>query len=372
MTAPDLDQSRPNGSLHPYGEGELFGKGKHLLSVSQFDRPTLVDLFTLADTVAPIAQRQLGRGDRQLATGQTVCSVLDGAVLGSLFFEPSTRTRLSFESAFLRLGGEVTTTTGFTFSSMAKGESIEDTSRVVSGYSDVLVVRHPDEGSVAQFAAASVVPVINAGDGAGEHPSQALLDLYTLEKELGQRGGTVDGSTIAVVGDLRHGRTVHSLLKLLTVYRDVSVRLFAPESLELPDETARHLTSAGHRLTVCDTVVEALRGADAVYTTRVQRERITGEVPASIQGNLIDRSVLAEADALDIVIMHPLPRDSRHDAYDLSSDVDDLPGLAIFHQTDNGVNVRMAIFLTALGCSPEMVRVTTKQRPWDATLHWNR
>ncbi len=182
-----------------------FGAGRHLLSVQQFDRESLQALFGLADLVRPIAERR------------SVCTVLDGAVLGSLFFEPSTRTRLSFESAFLRLGGEVTTTTGFTFSSMAKGESIADTSRVVSGYSDVLVVRHPDEGSVAEFAAASVVPVVNAGDGAGEHPSQALLDVYTLDSELARRGKSWSGCTIAIVGDLKYGRTVHSLMKLMAL-----------------------------------------------------------------------------------------------------------------------------------------------------------
>ncbi|WP_203567240.1 aspartate carbamoyltransferase [Aestuariimicrobium ganziense] len=337
-----------------------FETGRHLLSVQQFDRSRLHELFALADVVTPIAQR---RG---------VCTVLDGAVLGSLFFEPSTRTRLSFESAFLRLGGEVTTTTGFTFSSMAKGESIADTSRVVSGYSDVLVVRHPDEGSVAEFAAHSVVPVINGGDGAGEHPSQALLDTYTLKRELEARGTGIDHATVAVVGDLKYGRTVHSLIKLLAVYEGLHFQVFSPPSLELPPEIAHYATLRGHRVTEYDTVVEAICGADVVYATRVQRERMTEEVAASgaLQGNLIDRRVLMEADALDIIIMHPLPRDSRADAFDLSNDVDDLPGLSIFTQTDNGLVVRMAIFLTALGCSPDTVRATTKQRPWDATLRW--
>ncbi|MDR0960720.1 MAG: aspartate carbamoyltransferase [Propionibacteriaceae bacterium] len=350
----------------------LFEQGRHLLSVDQFDRGTLRRLFDLADAVDPIARR---RG---------VCTVLDGAMLGSLFFEPSTRTRLSFESAFLRLGGEVTTTTGFTFSSMAKGESIADTARVVSGYSDVLVVRHPDEGSVAQFAAASVVPVVNAGDGAGEHPSQALLDVYTLERELTERGKTIDSCVLAILGDLRYGRTVHSLMKLMSLHDKVEFRLFAPPGLELPDEFARPVVERGHTVTLCDTVVDAVAGADAVYATRVQRERMTEELSRSISGlpatdtglapgsrpapDLLNRAILTEADNLDIVIMHPLPRDSRPGSFDLSSDVDDLPGLAIFHQTDNGLKVRMAIFLTALGVSVEAVELTTKQRPWKATL----
>ena len=296
--------------------------------------------------------------------------MLDGAVLGSLFFEPSTRTRLSFESAFLRLGGEVTTTTGFTFSSMAKGESIADTSRVVSGYSDVLVVRHPDEGSVGEFAAASTVPVINAGDGAGEHPSQALLDVYTMEKELRIRDRRVDGCMIAILGDLKHGRTVHSLMKLMALHERISFRLFAPPSLELPASIEHYVLERGHHIAECDSVVEALHGAQIVYATRVQRERMTEEVLASanVSGNLLDKAILAEAQAQDIIIMHPLPRDSRPDSYDLAADVDELPGLAIFHQTDNGINVRMAIFLTALGVSPDAVRATSKLRPWSAAL----
>ena len=334
----------------------LFEQGRHLLSVAQFDRAGLESLFAVADAVSPIAARQ------------GVCTVLDGAMLCSLFFEPSTRTRLSFESAFQRLGGEVTTTTGFTFSSMAKGESIADTARVVSGYSDVLVVRHPDIGSVAQFAAASTVPVINAGDGAGEHPSQALLDCYTLEKELALRGKSVDGCHLAILGDLRYGRTVHSLIMLLSLYEHVSFALFAPPGLELPDEVARHAFERGHSVRICGSVEEALRGADVVYATRVQRERMDAALSGATTGNLLNRAHLERADNLDIVIMHPLPRDSRPDSYDLSNDVDDLPGLAIFHQTDNGVSVRMAIFLTVLGVSIEAVTLTTKQRPWKATL----
>lgn len=343
---------------HDHSHLPAFGPGRHLLSVQQFDRSSLEQLFSLADLVTPIAERQ------------SVCTVLDGAVLCSLFFEPSTRTRLSFESAFLRLGGEVTTTTGFTFSSMAKGESIEDTSRVVSGYSDVLVVRHPDEGSVAQFASASTVPVLNAGDGAGEHPSQALLDVYTLTRELGARGEVIDHSTVAIVGDLRYGRTVHSLMKLLAVAEGLTFQLFSPDGLELPDEIAEFVRARGHRVRFCDSVVDAVTGAEVVYATRVQRERMTEEAHAGVRGSLLNRAMLEEAGNTGIIIMHPLPRDSRHDSYDLSGDVDDLPGLAIFHQTDNGLKVRMALFLTALGCSADSVRATLKQRPWSAKLDW--
>ena len=336
----------------------LFGTGQHLLSVGQFTLENLRALFELADVVDPIAKRR------------AICTVLDGAVLGSLFFEPSTRTRLSFESAFLRLGGEVTTTTGFTFSSMAKGESIADTSRVVSGYSDVLVVRHPDEGSVAEFAESSVIPVLNAGDGAGEHPSQALLDVYTMEKEMGLRGKGIEGCSIAVLGDLKHGGTVHSLLKLMALHAGVTFRLFAPTGLEMPDAIESYVLDRGHHVVTCDSVGEAVSGADIVYATRVQRERMTDEMLASANttGDLLNKQILLDAGAQDIIIMHPLPRDSRPGNYDLSADVDELPGLAIFRQTDNGTNVRMGISLTTRGVSADAVRATTKQRPWNATL----
>ena len=255
---------------------------------------------------------------------------------------------------------------------MAKGESIADTSRVVSGYSDVLVVRHPDEGSVAEFASASVVPVINAGDGAGEHPSQALLDFYTLKSELQRRDRLVDGCTIAIVGDLKYGRTVHSLIKLLSLAEGITFRTYSPPSLELPPDVAHYARARGHQVCDAESVTDALVGADVVYATRVQRERMTEEVlaNANISGNLLNRRILKKAGAAEIIIMHPLPRDSRMDSFDLSNDVDDLPGLSIFRQTDNGVLIRMAIFLTALGCSSDMVKATTKQRPWDATLRW--
>src|SRR5689334_22808460 len=184
-----------------------------LLSVDVFDRELVEDFMRVAESMEPIARRH------------KVTRVLEGAVLGNLFFEPSTRTRVSFGAAFCRLGGSVCDTTGFTFSSMAKGESIADTSRVISGYVDAIVVRHPEQGSVAQFAAATHLPVVNGGDGPGEHPTQALLDLYTLQREFSRLGKRVDGAHVALVGDLKYGRTVHSLMKLLALYKGVRFTL---------------------------------------------------------------------------------------------------------------------------------------------------
>jgi len=247
----------------------------------------------------------------------------------------------------------------------------------VSGYSDVLVVRHPDEGSVAQFAAGSIVPVINAGDGPGEHPSQALLDVYTLERELAARDHGNGGVTLAVLGDLKYGRTVHSLIRLMSLVHashpsmrwGCTFRLFSPPGLELPTKITHEAVQRGHRVIVCDSATEAVTGADAVYATRVQRERLPADMTDAIAtGDLLNKSMIMQAQNPNIIIMHPLPRDSRPGAFDLSPDVDDLPGLAIFHQTDNGLAIRMAIFLTVLGVDAEQVRLTTKQRPWKVEL----
>ncbi len=346
------DVSPDNGTVSASSLPQ-FGPGRHLLGVSQLDRPALSQLFSLAESLRPVGQ------------GRQVCRVLEGAMLGSLFFEPSTRTRLSFESAFQRLGGSVVSTTGFTFSSMAKGESIHDTARVVSGYSDALVVRHPDTGSVAEFAAASVVPVINAGDGAGEHPSQSLLDLFTMQHELEARGKNIDGATIAVLGDLRYGRTVHSLLRILGLYSDVTFRVFGPPALALPAEFFDVVRESGNRIVECESVGEAIAPADVIYCTRVQKERLSesDEESVHLEGDLLNKAILAEHALADAIIMHPLPRDSRHNSFDLSPDVDDFPGLAIFHQTDNGLLIRMAIFSIALGVSDHVLD-DLRPAPW--------
>jgi aspartate carbamoyltransferase catalytic subunit len=310
----------------------------HLLSVSQFDRDGLEDLFHVADTMQPIARRQ------------KVSRVLEGAVLGSLFFEASTRTRVSFGSAFCRLGGSVCDTTGFTFSSMAKGESIYDTSRVMSGYVDALVVRHPEQGSVAEFARATNIPVINAGDGPGEHPSQAILDIYTIQREFSRLGKLIDGTHVAMVGDLKYGRTVHSLIRLLSLYRGLKFTLIAPPSLEMPayllDLVARH----GHVIEQTPSLEQGLRGADVVYATRIQKERFDGEAIEGYTPEFQVRKALVDAVCKpDAILMHPLPRDGRPGANDLSTDLNQDPRLAIFRQTDNGIPVRMALFAVLLG-----------------------
>ena len=198
--------------------------GSHIISVDQFDREAADRVFAVADRMRPYANRQ------------RITRVLQGAILSNMFFEPSTRTRVSFGSAFNLLGGEVRETSEVKASSLTKGESLYDTARVLSGYSDIIVMRHPESGSVAEFAEASRVPVINGGDGPNEHPSQALLDLYTMRTEMAAQGRTLDGMTIALVGDLRYGRAVHSLCKLLCLYEQVKLHLIAPPELSIPEE----------------------------------------------------------------------------------------------------------------------------------------
>src|SRR5690554_4082401 len=198
--------------------------GAHILSVTQFERTDVEKIFQTADAMQPYAHRE------------RMTKVLDGAILGNMFFEPSTRTRVSFGCAFNLLGGEVRETTDIKASSLVKGESLYDTGRVMSGYSDVIVMRHPQAGSVAEFARASRVPVLNAGDGPNEHPSQALLDLYTIRKELKSRQQQIEGMKIAMIGDLKHGRTVHSLSQLVQLYPHVTFTLISPSELRMPGD----------------------------------------------------------------------------------------------------------------------------------------
>lgn len=336
---------------------ESWPSAKHLLSVSQFTRETVESLFALADVMQPIARRR------------KVTRVLEGAVLGNLFFEASTRTRVSFGAAFCRLGGSVCDTTGFTFSSMAKGESIYDTSRVISGYVDALVIRHPDRGSVAEFAKATNIPIINGGDGPGEHPSQALLDLYTVQREFSRIGKLLDGAHVVLAGDLKYGRTVHSLLKLLALYRGLKITLVSPRSLEMPTEIVEVAARAGHVLVQSNHLRTAVIGADVLYATRIQKERFTDEsVDGYDQSFEINRAIVDATGKPDTVVMHPLPRDSRPGAFDLSADLNLDPRLAIFRQTDNGVPIRMALFAQMLGVDGLVPR-STRDATWKSPAH---
>ncbi|MDB4260562.1 aspartate carbamoyltransferase [Porticoccaceae bacterium] len=327
--------------------------GAHILSISQFQRQDVEQIFSVADRMEPYALRK------------RVTRVLEGAILGNMFFEASTRTRVSFGSAFNLLGGEVRETAGFESSALVKGESLQDTARVLSGFSDVICMRHPQEGSVADFASASRVPVMNGGDGANEHPTQALLDLYTIGRELEAKGRTIDGLRIAMIGDLRHGRTVHSLSKLLSLYNNIQVMLISPKELALPESIVEQMRSAGVTVTVSDELNNSIANVDIVYSTRIQEERFTSKAEADLyRGKFrLNQAIYTQHCEPNTVIMHPLPRDSRSDANELDCDLDDNPNLAIFRQTDNGLLIRMALFALVLD-------VVDKVDEFSREVHW--
>lgn len=318
--------------------------GANILSVDQFERSDIEKIFAVADTMQPYALRQ------------KVTRVLEGAILGNMFFEPSTRTRVSFGCAFNLLGGEVRETTGFQSSAIAKGESLYDTARVLSGYSDVICMRHPAEGSVAEFAEASRVPVINGGDGANEHPSQALLDLYTIQKEIRDRGRSLDGLRIAMIGDLKYGRTVHSLIRLLCLFNNLHVVLVSPDELAMPEAYVEPLREAGHNVTISSDLTNSIGGVDIVYSTRIQEERFASKEEADLyRGRFrLNQAIYTQYCEPNTVIMHPLPRDSRSDANELDNDLNQNPNLAIFRQADNGLLVRMALFALILDVADQV------------------
>ena len=329
-------------------------KGQSVLSISQFEKTDIDNIFRVADDMEPYAQRQKRT------------RVLEGAILGNMFFEASTRTRISFGSAFNLLGGDVRETVGLELSALSKGESLHDTARVLSGFSDIICMRHPKSGSVAEFAKSSRVPVINGGDGSNEHPSQALLDLYTIEKELKASGRKIDGLRIAMVGDLKHGRTVHSLSKLLMLYKNISVQLVSPKDLSMPKDVVEEMKSNGLSVIESEKIESSISHVDIVYSTRIQEERFTSKDEADVyRGKFrLNQAIYTAHCEPNTVIMHPMPRDSRKEANELDKDLDDNPNLAIFRQTDNGLLVRMALFAMTLDVV-HLVKKSSSDVPWN-------
>jgi aspartate carbamoyltransferase catalytic subunit len=298
---------------------------QHLTSTKQLSR---------ADTDAIL--KEAAAMEKVLAKGGD--DRLHGRILAALFYEPSTRTRLSFESAMQRLGGSVITADGFQFSSLYKGETIEDTIIMVSGYSDIIAMRHPEQGSADRAASVSPVPFINAGDGPGQHPTQALLDLYTIQKER----GTIDGLHVAMCGDLLYGRTVHSLTYLLGLYTNMRFTYVSPKRLALPEKVTSFLQE--HKIPFEQTTeINAGLDADVLYMTRVQKERFddVAEYEKLKDSYILSAKLLKDKKA---TIMHPLPR-----VGEISTDVDALPNAAYFRQARNGVPVRMALLSLLLG-----------------------
>lgn len=310
----------------------------HVLGARQFDRTELEQLFALARLL-------------ETKTREGRCEPLRGKILASLFFEPSTRTRMSFEAAMLRLGGQVISTENAAqFSSAIKGETLEDTVRVIGAYADVIVLRHYEQGAAARAAAVSEVPVINAGDGPGEHPTQALLDLYAIHRERGR----IDGTRVAMVGDLAYGRTVHSLAYLIARFDGVHIDFVAPPETPIPEEVKEYLRRHGVSYAEEEDLEAVAARADVVYQTRIQKERFPSpELYERVYGRyVVDRSLMRKMKP-DAVVMHPLPR-----AGEIDPEVDSDPRAAYFRQAAGGLYVRMALLCRCLEAELEQRRNT--------------
>lgn len=302
----------------------------HVVEAQQFNVELMADIFAVAREMEQVVQHYGS-------------NILSRRVMATLFYEPSTRTRLSFESAMRRLGGSVITTENAReFSSAAKGETIEDTIRVVAGYADTIVMRHFESGASQRAAAVSPVPVINAGDGSGQHPTQALLDMYTIQREIGR----LDGIHIAMVGDLANGRTVRSLCYLLCKYRDPMIYFVAPAVVRMKDDIKDYLRRHKVSFEEAEDLYAVAPKVDVVYQTRIQKERFGDRIADYEQARgqyIINQSVL-DCMKKESVVMHPLP---RVDEIDPAIDGD--PRAAYFRQAHNGLYVRMALLRMLLG-----------------------
>ena len=303
-------------------------KGMDILDGAQFTRKELEHILNVAEDMRKRLEKK-----RSL-------DLMKGYVLGALFFEPSTRTRLSFETAMHRLGGNVVGFASAKVSSTAKGETLADTIRTVNQYVDVIAMRHPQIGSAKEAAAVATVPVINGGDGAGQHPTQALLDLFTIRSERGQ----IDGNTIVLCGDLKFGRTVHAGVELYKHY-DCKLIFVAPNTLKMPPEITARLRKHGIEIEETTDLEMAMKEADILYMTRIQRERF--ENPAEyerLKNSYVLTREMVERINPGLTILHPLPR-----VNEITTDVDALPGAAYFRQARNGVYVRMALIALVTG-----------------------
>lgn len=319
----------PNNPHLPFGDQRTAPwYGKDILSVSQFTREDLEYIFAVAHEMRIMVER-VGTFD-----------LLKGKILANLFYEPSTRTSSSFTSAMERLGGSVIPINEVRYSSVTKGESLPDTVRTLDCYADVIVLRHPEVGSAALAAKYARRPVINAGDGIGEHPTQALLDAFTIKEELGH----IDGLTVTMLGDLKYGRTVHSLARLLSLYK-VKLHYVSPDILRMPPEIIDELRKKGIEQSEHTYLEEVLPETDVLYVTRVQKERF--EDPAvyeSVKNAYVITPEVMKAAKQRMIVMHPLPR-----VYEISMDFDEDPRAAYFRQMEYGLYVRMALLAMVLG-----------------------
>jgi aspartate carbamoyltransferase catalytic subunit len=304
--------------------------GQDILSVSQFDRAKLDYIFDIAHEMRVLVER-FGSAD-----------LLQGKILANLFYEPSTRTSSSFMAAMLRLGGQVIPINNVQYSSVTKGESLPDTVRTLESYADIIVLRHPEVGAAATAARYATKPIINAGDGVGEHPTQALLDLFTIVEDLSQ----VDGLKVAMVGDLKYGRTVHSLTKLLVNY-GVEFAFVSPDILQMPQDVMDEVERSGQPYAITQDIRDVVGSVDVLYVTRVQKERFTdlAEYDRVADQYVVDEEIMGLAKE-KMIVMHPLPR-----VNEISYTVDDDPRAAYFRQMRNGMYIRMALLAAVLGKS---------------------
>lgn len=290
----------------------------HIISIKDFGRE---DIDSLLDKAEEIRNKGIYK------------RTLEGKIAAMLFFEPSTRTRMSFTSALNRLGGVAITVDSVEGSSISKGETLSDTIRVVSSYVDVIILRHPKEGAARMASEFSSVPVINAGDGAGQHPSQTLLDLYTIRENM-----PLDGIDVGLLGDLRYGRTAHSLACALTNY-DAVLHTIAPPGLEMPESLMNDLREKGLEIIEHDNIESAVKELDVLYATRIQRERFPDSASfSSIANSYRITPEILEGVRDSLILMHPLPR-----AGEIDPAVDSLPYAKYFRQAENGIPVRMAM-----------------------------
>jgi aspartate carbamoyltransferase catalytic subunit len=302
--------------------------GQDIISVRQFSRENLDHIFDVADEMRAIVKR----------VGST--DLLKGHVLACVFYEPSTRTSSSFIAAMSRLGGSVIPINEVRYSSVTKGESLPDTIRTLESYADVIVLRHPEVGASQVAAEYARKPIINAGDGVGEHPTQALLDLYTIQSEL----GGIDGLHVAMVGDLRYGRTVHSLARLLCLY-DIQMTFVSPEILRLPLDVMNDVKAYDRPTHETYDVHEIIGQADVLYVTRVQRERFADQAQyEAVKDYYVITPELMETAKEKMIVMHPLPR-----VGEISYALDEDPRAAYFRQMENGMYIRMALLASVLG-----------------------
>lgn len=307
---------------------------RNIISVDQFTSDDLSQVFSVAREMKGRVQE-----DKPI-------DALRGKILTNLFYEPSTRTSSSFAAAMQRLGGSVIPITEVKYSSVSKGETLVDTVRTLASYCDCIALRHPQAGSAALAASVSNKPIINAGDGIGEHPTQALLDLFTIICELVSDGTGPDlgGLDVVLLGDLLHGRTVHSLSKLLSLY-GIRVHLVSPPTLKMPQEICEALAQRGTQVHVHETLEDVLSIADVLYVTRVQRERFEDELSyEKVKGSYVITPDVMKRAKKDMILMHPFPR-----VNEISFDVDSDPRAAYFKQMENGMYVRMALLAMVMG-----------------------